>query len=394
MTQDSGDGVQRREFLTASLVVAGASAALAAGAASAQTETAAETRAGGTVFTGDAVDGKRVVSRLDTGDLEPGQLHRLYFRGVEAPSGQPWLVSVAVARGAAPGRRVTLVSGVHGDEMSSIHTVQTVMAGLDPAAMKGTVMAVFDVARPAIEAMTRRWPGSGRGAELTDLNRVWPGDEAAPSAPARHAGLLFNRLIRPNSDRVIDFHTSTTGIDVPDFNIARMDLPEVREMAELYPVGLIYDDLGYPGILFDALIEAGIPALTPEVGNARRLDPEAVARFVEGTMNVLKLDGIVEGAMGRTARDADVFVGNRAAAVVASAGGMVEQLVGLGEPVTAGQKIAVQRNMFGEMVAEYASPVEGRIGGLRSDATSEPGNVLAFVLFKAPTGDDGKAFPE
>ena len=45
------------------------------------------------------------------------------------------------------------MSGVHGDEMSSIHTVQTVMNQLDPAQMSGTVMAVMDVARPAIEGM-------------------------------------------------------------------------------------------------------------------------------------------------------------------------------------------------------------------------------------------------
>jgi predicted deacylase len=130
-------------------------------------------------------------------------------------------VSVSVLRGAKPGKRVTLVSGVHGDEMSSMHAVQTIVDGLDPAAMSGTVMAVFDVSRPAIESMGRRWPNSGRGADLIDLNRVWPGDENGPGAPARHAGLLFNRLIRPNSDYVLDFHTGFTGIDAPAFHLAR-----------------------------------------------------------------------------------------------------------------------------------------------------------------------------
>lgn len=61
------------------------------------------------------------------------------------PSGQHWYVSVTVAQGAKPGKRAVLVSGVHGDEMSSIHMVQTVMNQLDPAQMSGTVMAVTDV---------------------------------------------------------------------------------------------------------------------------------------------------------------------------------------------------------------------------------------------------------
>ena len=79
----------------------------------------------GTVYTGDVIQGKKVVSALDVNDLEPGQKHFLYFQGVEMPTGQHWYVSVIVAKGAKPGKRVVLVSGVHGDEMSSVHTVQT-----------------------------------------------------------------------------------------------------------------------------------------------------------------------------------------------------------------------------------------------------------------------------
>ena len=109
-----------------------------------------------------------------------------------------------------------------------MHTVQTVMNQLDPAEMSGTVMAVFDVSRPAIEGMARRWPNSGRGIDLIDMNREWPGNENGASAPARHAGLLFNGLLRPNADYAIDFHTSATGMDMAAFHLARMDLPEVQ----------------------------------------------------------------------------------------------------------------------------------------------------------------------
>ena len=79
------------------------------------------------------------------------------------PTGQHWYVSVIVAKGAKPGKRFTLTSGVHGDEMSSVHTVQTIMTQLKPAEMSGTVMAVLDIARPAMESMQRRWSSSGRG---------------------------------------------------------------------------------------------------------------------------------------------------------------------------------------------------------------------------------------
>ncbi len=54
--------------------------------------------------------------------------------------------------------------------MSSIHTVQPVMSRLEPAEMSGTVMAVTDIARPALEGMQRRWPNSSRGIDLVDMN--------------------------------------------------------------------------------------------------------------------------------------------------------------------------------------------------------------------------------
>ena len=117
------------------------------------------------------------------------------------PTGQHWYVSVTVAKGAKPGKRAILVSGVHGDEMSSVHTVQTVMNQLEPAKMSGTVMAVTDVSRPAMESMQRRWPNSGRGVDLIDMNWEWPGNENGATAPSRHAGLLFNRLLRAERRR-------------------------------------------------------------------------------------------------------------------------------------------------------------------------------------------------
>jgi len=283
---------------------------------------------------------------------------------------------------------------VHGDEMSSIHTVQTVMNQLDPAQMSGTVMAVTDISRPAIEGMQRRWPNFGRGNDLIDMNREWPGNENGATAPSRHAGLLFNRLLRPNADAAIDFHTGTTGFDVTAFNIADMGVPEIKAMVDLYPVGQIFDNPVYPGVLHNAFVDADIPSFTPEIGAARVLDLEMISLFVEGTMNVLKHHGIIAGPMGRTGKDSDVFTGNSAFPILATQGGIVEHLVKLNDKVEAGQKVAIQRNSFGEVVAEYTSGVDGEITGLRSDAMSEPGNPLTFIPFHKTAPEGVEAYPE
>ena len=347
-----------------------------------------------TVFTGDVINGKKVVSSLNTDDLEPGRKHLLYFQGVQMATGQYWYVSVIVAKGIRPGKRLTLTSGVHGDEMSSVHTVQTIMGRLNPAEMTGTVMAVLDIARPAMESMQRRWPSMGRGMELIDMNREWPGNEQGLGAASRQAGLVFNRLLRPNTDLAIDFHTGTTGLDAAAFHIGDMRIPEVKTMMMLYPVPLIWDNPVYPSVLHNAFIKAGIPCFTPEIGAARQLDLDMIPLFVDGTLNVFKHYGVIPGPIGRTAVDANVLIGQNVYTVLSSQGGFIEWRVKINDNVRAGQKLAIQRNAFGEVLAEYSSPVQGRIAGMRSDATTEPGNVLLFILSKSAPASGAVPYAE
>jgi hypothetical protein len=392
MPNEQKDGLDRRDFMMAAIGLVGASAAFASstGTANAQDTIApsvapAPGASQGTVYTGDVIQGKKVISALDVNDLERGKKHMFYFEGVQMPTGQHWYVSVIVAVGTKPGKRIALTGGVHGDEISPVHMIQTVMSQLDPAQMSGTVLAVPDVSRPALEGMARRWPNSGRGIDLIDINREWPGNENGASAPSRHAGILFTRLFRPNADYALDFHTGTTGMDVTAFNLARMELPEVRAMAELFPIDQIFDNAAYPTLLANAFINVGIPALTPEIGAPRILDLNMIPLFVEGTMNVLKHHGIISSQMGRTGRDTDIFIGNSGHTILATHGGFVELLVKLNDKVKVGQKVAIQRNTFGEIVAEYTSGVAGEVTGRRSDATAEPGIPLIAILYNDAT---------
>src|ERR1043165_7856555 len=103
MPDNSEKGLDRRNFVIASIATAGASAAFAVNASA-----AAPATSGGTVYTGDVIQGKKVISALDVNDLEPGQKHRFYFQGVQMPTGKHWYVSVVVAKGVRPGKRALL----------------------------------------------------------------------------------------------------------------------------------------------------------------------------------------------------------------------------------------------------------------------------------------------
>ena len=333
-----------------------------------------------TVYTGDVIQGKRVISALDVGDLEPGRKHSFYFQGVQMGTGQHWYLPVVVAKGAKPGKKILLISGVHGDEVSPVDAVQRTMAALDPGQMSGTVTAVFDVSRPAKEGVTRMWPIAQWGGQLIDLNRVWPGDEDGGNAPTRHAGMVFNRLFKPNADYALDYHTAATGGDFTAFIFAKLGKPEIRAMAELFPIEQIKNDPGFPGTLETSLVEAGIPALTIEIGGPRSYDRRMIPLFVEGGLNVLKLHGVIPGPMGRTAKDAGTFFGDDFHTVRATHGGFLELLVDLTDTVAAGQKVAIQRNSFGEVVKEYVSEVAGQVSTVQRDAMIEPGTRVVQIL--------------
>jgi len=64
------------------------------GIAQAQTKAPATPVKISTIYTGDVINGKKVVSSLNTDDLAPGQKHLLYFQGVQMSTGQYWYVSV------------------------------------------------------------------------------------------------------------------------------------------------------------------------------------------------------------------------------------------------------------------------------------------------------------
>src|SRR5262249_402924 len=121
------------------------------------------------------------------------------------------------------------------------------------------------------------------------------------------------------------------------------------------------------------------------IGASRILDFSMIPLFVEGTMNVLKHHGIIAGAMGRTGKDTNIFIGNSGHTILATHGGFVELLVNLNDRVTVGQKVAVQRNTFAEVVAEYTSELAGEVMARRSDATAEPGIPLLALLYNDST---------
>ena len=334
-----------------------------------------------TTFTGDTIQGVPVICQLNIHDLEPGKKHRLFFQGVQMGTGQHWYVPVEVAKGDRDGKCISLTAGVHGDELNPVNAVQRIMAELDPAKMSGTVLAVYDLSRPAKEYTQRKWSIAQNGGSLIDLNRVWPGNESGNDTPTRHAGMLWNRLFKNNVDVALDYHTAATGTEYTMFIFADFRNPEIRQIAELFPIDQIKNDPGENGTLEMAFVAAGIPVITIEIGAPRSFDIQKIALAVEGSMNVLKHYKVIEGSIDRTAKEAKTFFGDAFEVIRSTTGGYLELLVELRDSVLPGQKVAIQRNSFGDIVAEYHATVVGEVALIARDALSEPGSRVLQILY-------------
>lgn len=336
-----------------------------------------------TIRTGDRIQGVEVISQLDVDDLEPGKIHRFMFQGADMGTGQFYYVPVMVAKGVKPGKRALFVAGVHGDELSPVPAVQGIFAELDPTTLSGAVIGLIGVNRMGIEFVTRTWPTSNLGLLWINPNRVWPGVETGNTVE-RHAWLVWNGLIKGNVDVAIDYHTGGNGLDFALFAFAYADDPESMHLAELFPIDQIKADPGLEGTLEYALVKAGMPALTLELGGPRAFEPENIRAGITGAQNILSYYKMIPRPVGPTAADQNVFRGNKMISTGAAVGGFVEYLVELNDPVTKGQKVAIQRNAFGDIVYEYLAAADGRVAIIGTDAVRERDAEIISILTSDP----------
>jgi predicted deacylase len=309
------------------------------------------------------------------------------FQGVEMGSGQHWHVPVMVAKGARPGKRVLLVAGVHGDELNPIGVVQQVFADLDATRLAGSVIGIIGPSRPGVDHVTRMWPTTNLGVNLINPNRTWapPGPEVADAnSVARHSWLVMNRLIKGYADVGVDLHTGGNGIDFALFAFANVGDPEAQQLARLFPIDQILLEPGFDGTLEYALVRAGIPAITLELGGPRGFHPAMIKAGVTGARNIFSHYKMIDAPIGETTADRALFTGNKLDDIFATASGFTEVRVKLNDSVKAGQTVAVQRNSFGDIIKTYTAGSDGRVAIIGTDAIRERGVDVVSILTSTP----------
>ncbi len=331
-----------------------------------------------TEFTGDIIDGKPVIAKLDVASLEGGKVHKFFFSPVDNSVGQGWYVPVMVAKGPRSGPGLLLNASIHGDELNGVAVIQRLFEELDPQALRGAVIALPGLNPSGMMLHTRFFFDSSDGGSPINLNRVAPGKPDNGSAGERFIGRLWTQIYEGNVSAAIDMHSQSRGTDYPLYVFADYRNPKIKRLAEMLQPDMIKVDTGLAGTVEDAFNKAGIPAVTFEIGAPKRFEWDHIDHAMRGIRNVMidmdMMDGEIEDL------GIETFVGNYFETVSANAGGFTEILVELKQAVTKGQRVAVQRNAFGEIVAEYHAPFDARVLSVATDPLREPGATVVRFL--------------
>jgi len=125
--------LDRRDFMMAAIGLVGASAtSLASSAGTANVQDTKAPPVGlepgalqRTVYSGDVIQGKKVISDLEVNDLECGKRHAFQSRTGYISDRQYRARHLGRIE---PGKGVARTSRLHGDEISPLHMIQTVMS--------------------------------------------------------------------------------------------------------------------------------------------------------------------------------------------------------------------------------------------------------------------------
>ena len=203
--------------------------------------------------------------------------HRL----VRLPSGSDVSVTVHRYKG-SPGPTVYVQAAQHGIELNGTAALRHLHDYLTSTEIAGTVLVV-PIANPRAFDHRSYVTPQALDAVNPNMNRIWPGDDDG-TLQERSARRLW--CLVEGADAVIDLHTGTADmlehVRFQDDNseaLAKAFGSEylLADAAEENP-----SDRDFRGKLRMAAERAGIPAITPELSNSRRVDHSAVQRGVVG----------------------------------------------------------------------------------------------------------------
>ncbi len=313
---------------------------------------------------------------IGTVAVEPGRMGRgglpigpdMYGREREIP--------LLVYRGVEPGPTLWLNGATHGDEPEGPFSIFLALQQVNPAKLRGTIVAVPAMNVAAFTAGTR---GDPLDTFSYDMNRIYPGK--ADGYPTERAAYVHWQAMRDQCDLQIAIHSGGEHSYLAHMIFAS-DNPASRELAAAMGPqwSLVFTSPTGGGNPSSMIAGQGKAGITVELGgNCRTLtgDFHAVAQDLAGSyLNVMRHYGMIEGEAHYAVR----WRQGHQIALLAPATGMFVGQAGLPfeTEIAAGTLLGQIYNLYGDVIAEVRAPRAGVIFGLRSRPSVLAGQWCCF----------------
>lgn len=211
--------------------------------------------------------------------VEPGERRRADLPVADLPTQNQAEIPIQVVNGRFAGPRIWVNAAIHGDEINGVEIIRKLFSILDPAILRGAVIAAPIVNVFGFLYESRYLP------DRRDLNRTFPGSPTG-SLAARLADLFMSEIVG-QCTHGIDLHTgSNDRINLPHLRGDFSD-PETRRCAEAFGAPVMISRIAPRGSLRRAARERGKMILTFEGGEPRRFNADAVEVGLEGILRVM-----------------------------------------------------------------------------------------------------------
>jgi len=278
------------------------------------------------------------------------------------------------------GKRISIVTGTHGDELEGQYVCYLVAKMLreHPEHLHGTV-DIYPALNPlGIDSMQRGVP-----AFDLDMNRIFPGNPEG-SMIEKVAHDIYTDL--SGSDMVIDIHASNIFLrEIPQVRISVMTAPTLVPYAKKLGIDFIWVHQAATVLettLAHSLNSTGTPCLVAEMAVGGRISHSMCQQLTYGIQNLMHDMGIWDEApMPELIHESIVCDGPDAVAFLnASTSGVFVTEIHNDMRVVKGQTVGqIVSPLTGEVLSEVLAPCDGLLFTIRAYPIVYEGSLLGRI---------------
>jgi len=296
------------------------------------------------------------------------------------PLGRNLEIPCFIFHGKFDGPTLAITSAIHGDELNGVSILHFLIHGndhipnneddfIDVNNLHGTLILI-PIANPESVLLMQRRTTDGR-----DLNRQFPGNPNGNHSQ-RLAHALFSSIIN-KADYLIDIHTAPgTRVNLPHIR-TNFDNKKCKDLARAFGTNIVLHSLGSEGTIRREATNVGCPAILLETGSSNSFQIENVKEGLVGILNILKHLKMIEGE--KIEPNYRVLV-RKSRWIRATSGGLLHNVIEMGELVEENQLIAHITDPFGSKVDDIFAPCKGLIVSIATIPLIRIGDPLAHLV--------------